>query len=72
MTKRLSPRHLRVALCAMLLVLVASLVLAPAGAATSAAVSTTSSAQSAMRRPRERAWILAITPPGGWMLKDMG
>jgi aldose 1-epimerase len=33
MTKRLSPRHLRVALCAMLLVLVASLVLAPAGMA---------------------------------------
>jgi aldose 1-epimerase len=33
MTKRLSPRHLPVAFCAMLLVLVASLVLAPAGMA---------------------------------------
>jgi aldose 1-epimerase len=33
MTNRLSPRHLRVALCAMLLVLVASLVFAPAGMA---------------------------------------
>jgi aldose 1-epimerase len=33
MTKRLSPRHLRVAFCAMLVVLVAGLVLAPAGVA---------------------------------------
>jgi len=33
MTMRLSPRHLRVALCAMLVVLVAGLVLAPAGMA---------------------------------------
>jgi aldose 1-epimerase len=33
MTKRLSPRHLRVAFCAMLVVLVAGLLLAPAGVA---------------------------------------
>jgi aldose 1-epimerase len=33
MTKPLSPRHLRVALCAMLVILVAGLVLAPAGVA---------------------------------------
>ena len=33
MTKRLSPRHLRVAFCAMLVILVAALVLAPAGVA---------------------------------------
>ena len=33
MTKRLSSRHLRVAFCAMLVVLVAGLVLAPAGMA---------------------------------------
>ena len=40
MTKRLSPRHLRVAFCAMLALLVAGLLLAPVGVAKSPSTAT--------------------------------